>query len=84
MIGAKQPVYKLDDRQPRKPQKPLENKVEYLCGFPFDPFDNPRRLSCSGKLYKTRFSLSNVNLSIYRPAYWRWRQLDTGLPKSTG
>jgi hypothetical protein len=30
MIGAEQPVEELNDRQPGKPQKPLENEVEYL------------------------------------------------------
>jgi hypothetical protein len=61
MIGTEQPVDELNDRQPGEPQKPLENQVEYLWGFPFCrlAFDNPRRLSRSRKLYKTRLSLSN-------------------------
>jgi hypothetical protein len=62
VIGAEQAVDELDDGQIRELQKPLENKVEYLRSFPFDTldsFDNPRRLSRSRKLYKTRLSLSN-------------------------
>jgi hypothetical protein len=30
MVGAEQPIDELDDRQPREPQKPLEDEIEYL------------------------------------------------------
>jgi hypothetical protein len=62
MVGVEQPVDELNDCRPGELQKPLEDKIEYLCGFPFgtsDSFDNPRRLSRLEKLYKTRLSLSN-------------------------
>ncbi|MDR2174497.1 MAG: hypothetical protein LBO82_00990 [Synergistaceae bacterium] len=53
MIRAEQPVDELDDRRPGEPQKPLEDQIEYLRGFPFnDSFNNSRRLSRSWKFYK--------------------------------
>jgi hypothetical protein len=76
MVDAEQTVDELNDRRPGEPQKPLENEVEYLRGFPLDMFnllapfdtsDNPRRLSRSGKLYKTRLSLSNISLFVSLP-----------------
>jgi hypothetical protein len=30
MADAEQPIDELDDRRPGEPQKPLEDKVEYL------------------------------------------------------